>query len=473
MVGSGKDFFTIAIIGSGFSGATLAAQLLRAGNPSVSVILIGRDDCPGRGVAYSTQCQWHLLNVPARNMSGFADDPDHLLRWARVHYCSSVQPGDFLPRRTYGQYAESILREASEGRNGPFEWRRDEAISITRAGSKAEISLRCGHAAQADKVVLAVGNFPPGDPHLPGRKEFSPRYVSNSWAESALDRIAEDKNVLLVGSGLTSVDVALSLRAHKFEGTIHMLSRHGLLPRQHKPTLPWRPSWNTALCGTTHGILRLVRAQVREAQKQNGDWRAVIDSLRPFTQRIWQSLPLGEKRRFLCHMRSYWDAHRHRVAPEIGAVLASELRERQIQIHAGRIIEYQETSNSVEVTYRDRRNRELKKLHVNRVINCTGPDVDCRRVTNPLFNNLIRQELARPDPLFLGDTAQDGALVDAHGAPSDFLYAVGPLRKGNLWETIAVPEIRVQVSELALQLLSSIEQPCFDGLAPERATARP
>ncbi len=463
----------IAIIGGGFSGAALAAQLLSAGQPSVSVILIGRDGCPGRGVAYSTRCEGHLLNVPAQNMSAFAHDRDHFLRWARLHYGSDVRPDEFLPRRSYGQYVASILQKASEGHNAALEWRQDEAISVNRANGRAEIALLGGDRIAADKIILALGNFPPGDPKLPGRKEYSPRYVPNGWAESALDHIREDKSVLLLGSGLTSVDVAISLRERKFEGKIHILSRHGLLPQEHKRNLP-RTAWGINLfpC-TARGLLRLVRARVREAEEHHGDWRAVIDSLRPFTQRIWQSLPLQEQRRFLRHLRSYWDVHRHRVAPEIGALLSSELRDCRIEVHAGRVTKYHENPEYVEVTYRDRKKGESRKLHVHRVINCTGPELDCRRVTNPLWRDLIHQKLVRPDPLFLGlDTAQNGAVIDAHGISSDFLYAIGPLRKGSLWETIAVPEIRAQVSALALHLLSSFEQQGWGGLARELTTAQ-
>jgi len=468
MVGD-ESFFTIAIIGGGFSGATLAAQLLRAGNQSVTVVLIERTGCPGRGVAYSTRCEKHLLNVPAQNMSAYADDPDHFLRWARLHYDFDVQPGDFLPRRSYGQYVESILQKVRGGHTAAFEWRQDEAISVSRASGRAEISLRSGNRVMADKVILALGNFPPGDPRLPGRQERSPRYVSNGWAESALDRIGGDKSVLLIGSGLTSVDVAISLRARKFEGKIHILSRHGLLPQEHKPNLPLSAFWNDLLPCTARGWLHLVRAQVREAQEHHSDWRTVIDSLRPITQQIWQSLPLQEQSRFLRHLRSYWDVHRHRVAPEIGALLASELRDYRIEVHAGRVTEYRETPEHVEVTYRDRKKGEFRKLQVDRVINCTGPDVDCRRVTDPLLKHLINQKLVRPDPLFLGlDTAQNGAVINAYGIPSDFLYTLGPLRKGNLWETIAVPEIRVQVAELAFHLLSRFEQQCFGSLAREQ-----
>jgi uncharacterized NAD(P)/FAD-binding protein YdhS len=151
-------------------------------------------------------------------------------------------------------------------------------------------------------------------------------------------------------------------------------------------------------------------------------------------------------------------------------MLQSEMAEGRLEIHAGRITEYRENGDAAEVTYRNRGHRESKTLHVDHVINCTGPDGDCRRVDNPLLTDLFDQKLVRPDPLFLGlDTAENGALLDARGVPSDFLYTVGPLRKGNLWETIAVPEIRGQVSELASHLLSRCEPQNVENFVPEQA----
>jgi len=250
----------------------------------------------------------------------------------------------------------------------------------------------------------------------------------------------------------------LSLRERNIPGTIHMISRHGLLPQQQKPRAQWPAFWNGAFPQTARGLVRLVREQVREAEKQNVDWRAILDSIRPVTEQIWQSLPLREQRRFLRHVRSFWDVHRHRVAPEIGGVLNSELRQGSLQVHAGRITNYSERPGFVAITYRDRESQQLKKLKVESVINCTGPDADCRRVNDPLLTDLLRRKLVRPNALCLGlDTAENGSLLDSRGVASDFLYTLGPLRKGNLWETIAVPEIRVQVARLAAHLIAIID----------------
>jgi uncharacterized NAD(P)/FAD-binding protein YdhS len=447
---------TVAIIGGGFSGSTLAAQLLRRSSGTVSVVLIERGARLGRGVAYGTQCVEHLLNVRARNMSAYSDDPEHFLEWARLNHDPGASPDDYLPRLVYGRYVASVLQQEIERHPGHFEHVQDEAVSLAHSGDTTEISLRSGRTVFASKVVLALGNFPPGDPRLPGKTVHSQRYVSNPWTASALGDVAQDKSVLLVGSGLTSVDVAITLRKRGFTGTIHILSRHGLLPQTHKATAPCPPFWGEQPPATVRGLVRLIRAQVEAAERAGSDWRAVIDSLRPFTQEIWRSLSLSERRQFLRHVRPYWDVHRHRVAPAIGAQLASQMQNGQIGAHAGRITEYAEDVDGVDVAYRERQTGELKRLHVDRVINCTGPEGDCRKLDNPLLTNLIRERMVCPDPLSLGlDVSPDGALIDANGVASDFLYTAGPIRKAGLWESIAVPDLRVQVSEMATLLLSA------------------
>jgi uncharacterized NAD(P)/FAD-binding protein YdhS len=451
---------TIAIIGGGFTGTTLAAHLLRRADASISVVLIERGASLGRGVAYATQCVGHLLNVPVENMSAFADDPLHFLRWAHCNFDDGVRPFDFLPRRVYGEYVESVLREEIRLHPGLFEWKHDEACSITRINNTAEILLRSGEVIGADRVVLAIGNFPPSDPQLPGKGHRCRRYIADAWAEDALENLGNVRCILLVGSGLTSVDVAVALRARQFKGAIHILSRHGLLPKGHK-----MPASRTPIRGvasfprTTLELMRAVRTHIQAAEMQGRDWRSVIDSLRPVAQQIWLSLPRKEQRRFLRHVRPYWEAHRHRLAPEIDALLASQMSSGQIQIHGGRITAYHENADGVEITYRDRKSGKLESLLVDRVFNCTGPEVDCRKVDDPFLKNLLRQKLARPDSLFLGlEVSDEGALIDGDGRVSDFLYAVGPLRKGSLWETTAVPEIRDQISKLTGLLVSSCEQ---------------
>ncbi len=450
--------YDVVIVGGGFSGSILAAQLLRKTQGAISLAVVERSPRRSRGVAYSTRVEAHLLNVPAGKMSAFPDDAEHFLRWAQKHYDADVEGGSFVPRRVYGEYIEATLREAQGASNGRLEWIHDEVVAVTRKGNEAELSLADGRKLIADRVVLALGNFRPSDPSLPGKSENSTRYIPFAWDESAISEAAPKGDVLLVGSGLTCVDVAIMLRSHRFAGAIHVLSRRGLLPRRHRATKPWPGFWNARSPRTVLGLLRLIRQQVRMAHKQGVDWRAVVDSLRPFTAEIWASLPMAEKRRFLRHARPYWEVHRHRVAPEIGDFLGGQIADHDIQAHAGRITRYDEKDDCVEVTYHDRLSGREAKVRVGFVVNCTGPENDARRLNHPLLNQLFAQGFARHDDLYLGlDVATDGALIEASGLKSEFLYTVGPTRKGSLWETTAVPEIRGQVAKLADDLLGELE----------------
>jgi uncharacterized NAD(P)/FAD-binding protein YdhS len=473
--------FTVAVIGGGFTGTTLAAQLVRHTDPSFSVAVIEKSGLPGRGMAYSAESNSHLLNVPAKDMSAFPEDREHFLRWAKSNYERKVEPCSFLPRKEYGRYLGTIFSEAVQfGGQRRLHWKRDEARALSPTGDgKIEIRLRSGARILADKVVLALGNFPSSDPLLPGLVPGdSPRsspdlYFSNPWSDTSFAGVEHLESILLLGSGLSSVDVAVELRHRGFPGTIHILSRRGLLPHSHKTHSPWPIFWNEHSPRCVRGLLRLIRDQVREAEQQGSNWRGVINCLRQATPQIWQSLPETEKRRFLRHVRPYWEVHRHRAAPEIAQFIDEQRSQGKIQLHAGRITNYRENRSRVEIAYHGRKTGEESCLSVDRVINCTAPETDCRRLQDPLLNSLLAQGLARPDPLFLGfDSSADGALVDQDGIVSDSLYAVGPARKGSLWESTAVPEIREQVYQLVQHLVNQSGQTHPIGLDTGREESR-
>jgi uncharacterized NAD(P)/FAD-binding protein YdhS len=451
--------FSVVIVGGGFSGTMLAVQLLRQ-SPTLSVAVIDKGSAPSRGLAYSTEFDCHLLNVPASNMSALPEESDHFLRWARANYDPSTQPTSFLPRRVYGRYISFILDEARERWGADhLQWIPGEASSLTRERSHMNVRLKEGSSLVTQSVVLAAGNFPPGNLKIPGLSEPSERYAPSAWSASALRDVPKYGSVLLIGSGLTSIDVAIALKSEGFAGHIHILSRHGLIPQPHRQTGQWPQYWSDQGPRTTRGLVRSVRDQIRAASAAGCDWRPVVDALRPVTQSIWRSLAIKERKRFLRHVRPYWEVHRHRIAPEIDDTISRLLFDGQATLYAGRVTDCREFSDHVEVVLRERvlrdsKTRAQRSLRVDRVINCTGPETDFRRIEDPLTKSLLEQGLARPDHLFLGlDVDAEGAMIDSSGTPSEFLYAIGPARKGCLWETIAVPEIRVQASQLAEHLV--------------------
>lgn len=454
----------VAIVGGGFAGTMVAVHLLRAAQRPLRIVLIERDDMPGRGVAYRDQPECHLLNVRAEAMSAFPAEPDHFLNWlnAACSPCHPVGTTEYLPRRLYGAYLESILEQARAGarRGVSLELRSDEVLGLSASDSGAKLRLRSGGSVSAEQVVLALGNPGPADPPASDNGFYaSRRYQGHAWSTPGLLAIGRDERVLLVGSGLTTLDWLAALRQRGHRGSIQVISRRGLMPQLHRPAPPHALGFDPlALPARVSVLLKAVRAEIARAEAAGGDWRGVIDALRPSSQRIWQRLDADEKRRFLRHVRPYWEIHRHRAAPKIVETVYALLRTGQLKVAAARLVQFEENADGVDVLVQARGSESLETLSVDRVVNCTGPESNYRRLNHPLIRSLRETGLIEADDLGLGLLTDDhGALLTRAGSASAWLHTLGPSRKGQLWETTAVPEIRVQAQALALRLLQRIE----------------
>jgi uncharacterized NAD(P)/FAD-binding protein YdhS len=456
---------TVAIIGGGAGGTLVAIQLLRqaSANRHVLIKLVEPKEAIGRGVAYGTREPRHVLNVRAANMSALPDQPEHFTRWlqyqegfAHLAPGSGDLAGAYAPRPLYGAYLQELFAAAKESAAGSITVERhcDEAVSILPGNGTYRVQLRGGGTFAADSVVLALGNLPPKDP--PGLSEAflaSTRYEADPWSPAALMNLQSDEPVLLLGAGLTAVDLSVALHERGHRGTIHVVSRRGRLPRPHRPTQPLSPCVDTSTPLTARLLFRRVRQEVRDHSDQ--DWRSVINGLRPVTQALWRGLPAGEKRRFLRHLQTFWDLHRHRMAPEIAEIIAGLQSSGQLVVRAGRVLSAKEQHRGADITVRERRTGQELTIPVARIINCTGSSFEVGKVRHALLSQLLDGGLIRPDPLGLGlDVAESGRCIGRSGDITPAVYALGTLCKGTLWETTAIPEIRTQAAELARLLLS-------------------
>jgi len=444
----------VAIVGGGASGTLLAAHLLRAGG--VHVALIERHARIGRGLAYGTCFAGHLLNVPAASMTALPDEPEHFVRFARERHDAAVEPTTFVPRAVYGAYLDHVLAE-SEGLASPgatLERVRGEVVDITGAA----LTLADGTQLQAERVVLALGNLPPRDPALVdgGWPEDPTRYVRDPWQPGAVEGLAPGP-ALLVGTGLTMVDVALQLQARDPRLRLTALSRGGRLPHAHRAGgAP--PSSGLPVPRPSASLieqLRFVRRSAAAAELDGGDWRDAVNALRPVTAQLWAALPRAEQRRFRERLARYWDIHRHRLAPEVGRSIAALTRSGQLALLSGRVLSVRVDGDGLLVAVRERESGGQRTLRVSSIVNCTGPNGDVRTGGSQLLGALCASGAVRPHPLALGlDTCDDGSLRDARGHASDTLFAIGPLRRGELWETTAIAEIREQAQTLARRLVA-------------------
>ena len=453
----------IAIVGGGLSGALVVVHLLRLAPAGTQVTLIERTPPVGRGVAYGTESGEHLLNVPAARMSAFADDPQHFVRWVservgRLGYPDQVSPEDFLPRHIYGDYISSVFAEARTQAPETVRFTNvtGELIDIEeRPEGHARLTLSDARTLDADRIVLALGLLPGEYPIKRSMPFFhGRRYVHVPWNPAVLDGIGKDQDVLIVGAGLTANDIIVQLHQLGHRGTVHAVSRRGLRPRPHCPGIPPHPPFLKAdtLPTTVRQLLHLVRAEMRKG----GDWRAVIDSIRPFSHALWQGFSWEERGRFMRHVRPFWDVHRHRIAPQVAAEIDRLATEGRVKFYAGRLQSLRETPTGAEAVFRKRGTEDLVTLNVAKVINCTGPRTDYSKYQHPLYINLLARGLIDHDPLALGLSATPAGEVNRYRAgPSGWLYAIGAPLKGVLWECTAAPEIRVQARHLAERLLAT------------------
>ncbi len=433
----------VLIIGGGFSGTLLAINLVRMG---ARAILFERDEAAlAKGLAFGTRQPEHLLNVRAANMSAFPDDPAHFLRW--MGFCAADEANRFVPRLAYGQYLREVLIDTLGSTHGRLMIRGDNVIDCVETGQGVEARLANGGRVAGRAAVLALGNFPP---RLPACLAGLPPglAMADPWAPGALDGLDPDDPVLLVGTGLTAVDLILTLDHAGHRGAITALSRRGLVPRRHLDAGPEvKPVSLPQARGSA--LLRAVRARAERI-----GWRAAIDELRPHTHTLWRLHPPEAQARFLRHARAWWDVHRHRLAPPVAARLDAMQARGQLRFAAGRIVAAEAEADHVCVHWAARGSGALATLRPARVIHCIGPEGDIAEARQPLLQALLRRGVIRPDTHRLGlDVDPLWRVCDRQGVPAAHIFAVGPLTKGIAWEMIAVPDIRRQVWGLA-QILS-------------------
>jgi uncharacterized NAD(P)/FAD-binding protein YdhS len=452
---------TIVIVGGGFCGTVLAANLLRRPPPGPTrLVLVERADDVGRGVAYRRRQFPYLLNVPASRMSASSAAPDEFLQFVRRRIPRATGE-DFLPRPLYGDYLEEFLLAAqlSGAPNIRLEVMKGEVTNVRRLERQLplQVELQDGRSLTADDVVLALGNPKPASISAAASVAGHSAYVADPWAADL--QFSPEQNVLLIGTGLTAADVINAASADPNRTpTIHALSRHGLVPPRQTAFRPdaFKGDGNALLLAAAtslRNLLRTVRLLAREAEASGGDWREAITFVRNMAPTIWQRLPGRDRVRFLRHLRAQWDVHRHRLPSQLLQRVDALRGSQRLHIHAGRISELAARGERIEVTWLPRGLRETRKLLFDRVVNCTGPDYAIERLTDPLWRNLLQCGLCIPDPLGLGlRTGPKGAVIDADGWPGPHLFYVGPMLRADLWEATAASELRGHCEQLATLL---------------------
>jgi uncharacterized NAD(P)/FAD-binding protein YdhS len=406
-------------------------------------------------------------------MSAFPDLPTHFLDWLRNRTEYESMPlaelrEQFVPRRVYGDYLRDLLFWQSQ----PLEGRGrvqidsidDEVLDLEPTASGARLAMRGGGSLEVDQVVLASGNPPPRDLCDHSAVREHPGYRANPWEPWDKTASGLGGDVLLVGTGLTMIDTFLTLQALGWAGRIHAVSRNGLLPLSHfKGTdYPDFPPEDIASYRLQE-IVALLEEHCGRLRAEGANPAVLVDKLRPATQQIWRGFSREDRQEFSRRYRTRWNVVRHRIPPTVASQIAEAREAGRLEILQGEVGEVRAEGRQLHVAIDQGRDRPSRELAVEWLVNCTGPRESLRDAPDGLFRRLIERGLVRPDELDMGiEVAPNFAVVDDRGDPSETLFALGPLLKGTLWETTAVPELRSQAHQVALSLLADESNPQAD-----------
>ncbi len=452
---------TVVIVGGGFSGATFGLKLHRQ-CPDWRIIIAEPKKRLGRGIAYGACGPDHLLNVPVSRMEiGLKPTFAEWLQQRRASIAEAlVESGldlaaAFVPRRLFGDYVEERVNEALDSKAlVGLSSVRGEVVRLLN--DRRGVLLTDGRQIKADIVVLAMGNLPPRPPGGADTWMYdSGFFIPDPWAMDAFSDVDPAEPVLLIGSGLTTVDIALRLAQQGHRGPMLAVSRRGLTPRTHAAGGTWPEFLHDKIPASVLALTKLVRRQIAQAASQDIAWQRVFDAARPAVPGIWNGWSEFSRRQFLRHLRPRWDIHRHRMAPRVSDAFARLQRSGALEVLSGRIAGYRPAGRMVEATLQ-LRGGATRLFEAGHVVNCTGPGGDFAKIAIPLIAELRDRGLAVPDALGVGVETRDCAVIDAAGLPSSWLFALGPLTRPAWWEITAVPEINLQIERLVAQLSSPV-----------------
>jgi uncharacterized NAD(P)/FAD-binding protein YdhS len=423
---------TISIYGFGFAGLVTAYKLVQRATYPLKIHIYDPNGSDGMGVAYRTNCPLHLLNVQAENMGALSEKPEHFYQWM-LQQGYKIEKAAFVSRMIYGQYLTYLKGEM-----------------LTLAEQKRISVIFHKERAKSVQVPAVIATSVDLTKEISCKEEHLNGYFSSLWpiftninsATEAIKSLDNESTVALIGSGLTMLDAVATLHYVDYRGKILIFSERGIVPNVHKPHIKAsiKIPTNSSLLSLIHQLHKLAHTAT--------DWRTVIDGLRPHTTHLWQQLKSKEKKQFLRHFLVLWNSFRHRTAPEAYALFDLKQKEGKLQKIKAKITFLKQVGKKIDIE--GLQQGEKTNTIADIVINCSGPNYRINESKNPLIQSLLNCGDVKPDDLGYGFA------VDKEGRISKQpIYALGSLLMGTLFETTAVPEIRIQCSKVAEALLGT------------------
>lgn len=456
------------IIGAGFTGTMTAVQLIEKSKRPIEIILIYEGESLNKGIAFSPYSAKHLLNVVAGKMSAYPDKPDHFLNWIMKRNFFKekdrmVVAKSFLPRKLYGEYLSNVWNEAKKKARR----KKINLIVLNRTVKDIDVSeneVRIYFDYNITKIVddciIAVGNHLPSNPAIKniGFYDSSKNYFRNPWDIKSVKDINNELPILIIGNGLTMVDTVFGCLEHGFKSKIYSISPHGfnILPHQYNGPKYSKLVEELRDNLSLFELVKLLNKHIKRLKERGISPEPVIDSLRPHSQKIWASFSEKEKTMFLSRLRHLWGVARHRIPLDSSDKIKKLISNKRLLINSGKIIDLVQDPNYISVLYFDKKSNTIETIRVSRVINCTGPETNLLKIDGGFLKVCILKGILFQDNLGLGISTdiKTFQVIKKGGEPNTNLFTLGSNLKGELWESTAINELRIQAKQLAKKLLS-------------------
>ncbi|KWT69567.1 MULTISPECIES: FAD/NAD(P)-binding protein [unclassified Variovorax] len=469
----------LIVVGGGFSAASLVVQLLRCARLSVEIVIVESRANVGCGLAYSATDSDYRLNAPLDVHWIDPNRPLELRHWFEERGILEADPACmtsnglvFLRRSDLGKYLTDTIDGASRAAPAGSSIRhvRDTATSVALDRGVYQVQCAKGGIIDGEMLVIATGNPVPAlrTPFSPAH-EVNPRIIGNPLEPGCLDHIPKSARVLVVGSGLTALDIASTFVRRQHMGGILVVSRRGYRPSSQSPEslrLPPKPvELGTAIPpfiegepATIAAWTRALRKQIRRDVAEGKTWFAAFDSVRDVVWKLWPRLSTREKLKFLNRLRVFYDVHRFRTPPMNEELVATAERGGDVRYAAAALLGVEASPSHVNVLLSEGSGGQSKWHQFDFVVNCTGLDAGSAWRRNALLRSLLEQGLLRLHPTGIGfDVSEQCEAFDSRGVPQPTLRVIGPPTAGAFGDPVAIPFIANQVQRILPDLLRTLD----------------
>jgi uncharacterized NAD(P)/FAD-binding protein YdhS len=486
----------VVIVGGGFAGACAAIQLVRRCAKPLAITIVDPAPQPGRGLAYNAIDPDHRLNAPSYVHSLMPDDAWHLSRWVQSEGILEHDPqarrpdgGVYVRRSDFGRYIEQTLQEHAQwpATGSTIEHCRDRAADLSPPGEALRVTTAGGRTLPADMLFVATGNPLPRLQHpFDAALAAHPAVIENALDTPRLYALAPEARVLLVGSGLTALDVLSTLVRRGHRGEIIVASRRGLRPKPQGPVpavlanvrslddlakLPGgavldriaRPApeflVRDGVPATARGWLRALRVEIARVEAAGGVWYLPFDDLRDALWQLWPMLPLPEKRRVQRKLRTWYDTHRFRSPPQNQEMVDAACAKGGIHFTAARLqsVSAPAGASRIAVTWKRPGHGEVQHEAFDAVINCTGLDALAGLSANPFLVAATERGWLRRDPVSMGfEVDAQCCAVGTDGQAQPAVRVVGPPTLGTFGDPIGAMFIGAQIHRMLPDALATL-----------------